>query len=69
MALTLTAPDCAEREPRDAVVAWRVEQLAAAGYAADAALVLALDSDVDLHAAISLLERGCPPNTALEILF
>ena len=43
--------------------------LAAAGYPADAALVLALDREVDLHFAVSLLERGCPPDTALEILF
>ena len=54
---------------REAVTAWRVERLLAAGYDAEAALVLALDRDVDLHLAVSLLERGCPPDTALEILF
>ena len=57
-----------ERE-REAVTSWRIERLAAAGYAADAALVLALDREVDLHLAVSLLERGCPTDTALEILF
>ena len=54
---------------RDAVTAWRVERLVAAGYDGEAALVLALDRDVDLHLAVSLLERGCPPDTALQILF
>ena len=65
---TPIAPTRAERE-RDGVTSWRVERLLAAGYGAEAALVLALDRDVDLHLAVSLLERGCPPDTALAILF
>ncbi len=65
---TPIAPTRGAREQRD-VTAWRIERLAAAGYPADAALVLALDREVDLHLAVSLLERGCPPDTALEILF
>jgi len=62
------APSAPERE-REAVTAWRVERLLAAGFDAEAALVLALDRDVDLHLAVSLLEHGCPQDTALEILF
>jgi hypothetical protein len=65
---TPIAPSVAERE-RDGVTSWRVEQLLAAGYDAEAALVLALDRDVDLHLAVSLLQRGCPPDTALPIIF
>jgi hypothetical protein len=65
---TPIAPTRGEREQRD-VTSWRIERLAAAGYPADAALVLALDREVDLHLAVSLLERGCPADTALEILF
>ena len=65
---TPAAPARAERE-REEVTSWRVERLLAAGYDAEAALVLALDRDVDLHLAVSLLERGCPPDTALQILF
>jgi hypothetical protein len=65
---TLIAPTRAERE-RDTVTSWRVEQLLVAGYDGEAALVLALDRDVDLHLAVSLLERGCPADTALQILF
>ena len=65
---TPIAPVRDEHERGD-VTAWRVERLIAVGYPADAALVLALDRDVDLHLAVSLLERGCPPDTALQILF
>jgi hypothetical protein len=64
---TPTAPP-GQRE-RDEVTSWRVERLVAAGYDGEAALVLALDRDVDLHLAVSLLERGCPADTALQILF
>jgi len=53
----------------DNVVRWREEQLLEAGYDAEAALVLAFDREVDLHLAVSLLERGCPAETALRILF
>lgn len=67
---TPTAPPRGSRQrEREAVTAWRVERLVAAGYDAEAALVLALDRDVDLHLAVSLLERGCPLDTALAILF
>lgn len=65
---TPIAPTRAERE-RETVTSWRVERLLQAGYDAEAALVLALDRDVDLHLAVSLLERGCPADTALAILF
>jgi hypothetical protein len=65
---TLTGPTRAERE-RDTVTSWRVERLLEAGYDGDAALVLALDRDVDLHFAVSLLQRGCPSDVALQILF
>jgi hypothetical protein len=62
------APSRLQRE-REEVTSWRVERLVAAGYEGEAALVLALDRDVDLHLAVSLLERGCPQDTALQILF
>ena len=65
---TPIAPSRAESE-RESVTSWRVERLLAAGYDAEAAIVLALDREVDLHAAVSLLERGCPADVALQILF
>jgi hypothetical protein len=57
------------RHEWDDIVSWRIERLLAAGYDHEASLVLALDRDVDLHQAVSLLERGCPVETALQILF
>lgn len=63
---TLTGP---RRDERADVTRWRIDRLLAAGYDGESALVLALDRDVDLHAAVSLLERGCPVDTALAILF
>jgi hypothetical protein len=59
------AAPCAEE---DAILAWRIWVLHRAGYADDAAASLAESSDVDLHDAVRLLERGCPPATALRIL-
>jgi hypothetical protein len=47
---------------------WRREALERAGYSPDSAAELALRADVDLHAAIGLVERGCPPDIATQIL-
>jgi hypothetical protein len=52
----------------DPVRRWRVEVLVKAGYAPPDALVLSRRDDIDLHHAIALLERGCPPPTAMRIL-
>jgi hypothetical protein len=47
---------------------WRAEELERAGYEPRAAGRLAVRHDVDLHAAVDLLERGCPSDLALKIL-
>ena len=47
---------------------WRSEELERAGYPTEAAKHLAARHDVDLHRAIRLVERGCPPELALRIL-
>lgn len=57
-----------ERDEAPLVTRWRVQRLLAAGYDGEAALVLALDRDVDLHEAVSLLERGCSHDLALQIM-
>jgi hypothetical protein len=49
------------------VVSWRLHVLVEAGYPADIAKQIA-NSDADLHHAESLLEAGCSPETAAEIL-
>jgi hypothetical protein len=50
------------------VEAWRMEELERAGYGPDAATELAQRHDVDLHGAVALIRRGCPPDTAFRIL-
>lgn len=52
----------------EAVLRWRFEELLRAGYDAGSAMILASHVEVDLRAASSLLVRGCPPETALQIL-
>lgn len=55
-------------DPAVRVLGWRLERLVAAGYDGEAALALALDHLVDLHEAVRLVARGCPPETAFRIL-
>ena len=50
------------------VLRWRVEELRRAGYGERLARRLATRPHVDLHQAIELLRRGCPPETAAQIL-
>ena len=47
---------------------WRAEELERAGYEPRAAAKVAVRHDIDLHLAVDLLGRGCPPDLALEIL-
>jgi len=50
------------------ILRWRATELERAGYEATDAAELSARTDVDLHLAVELLERGCPPETALRIL-
>jgi len=52
----------------DRIERWRAEELERAGYEPRAAGRLAVRHDVDLHTAVDLLQRGCPPQLALQIL-
>jgi hypothetical protein len=52
----------------DKVERWRAEALERVGYDIASALQLAARPDVDLHRAIELVEAGCPPELALQIL-
>jgi hypothetical protein len=51
-----------------AVVTWRRQQLAAAGFDTPTAEALARNPSVDLHALLDLVDRGCPPKLAARIL-
>ena len=50
------------------VFGWRLEQLLQAGYDRRDAGQLARRTDVDLHEAVDLLGKGCPPELAAAIL-
>ena len=52
----------------DSVVRWRMLVLLRAGYAWNDAFELATETDVDLHAAADLVNRGCASETARRIL-
>jgi hypothetical protein len=47
---------------------WRTAELMRVGFAGDDAVALAARLDVDLHEAIELIRRGCPPELAVRIL-
>jgi hypothetical protein len=49
-------------------VAWREARLRLAGFEAETASMLARDDEVDLHAVLELIDRGCPPHLAARIL-
>jgi hypothetical protein len=61
-----------ELHPRESeherVERWRADMLERAGYSTAQAAELAGRTDVDLHEAIALVERGCSPEVALDIL-
>jgi hypothetical protein len=52
----------------DRVERWRTTELMRVGFPGDDAVALAARSDVDLHEAIELVQRGCPPELAVRIL-
>jgi hypothetical protein len=55
------------REGRQ-VVRWRFDSLVRAGYPERDALAVATHPDADLHLAVDLVTRGCPPQLATRIL-
>jgi hypothetical protein len=65
--MTTPVEELAETE-QERVERWRMEELLRAGYDLVAAVEVAARADIDLHAAIALLERGCPVELAREIL-
>ena len=52
----------------DSVVRWRMLVLLRAGYLWNDAVELATTTNVDLHLAVELIERGCASETARRIL-
>jgi hypothetical protein len=67
MAVDVEAPDFRVSES-ELVFEWRLEELTRAGFPEQLAFELAVTSHVDLHDALALRSRGCPPETAARIL-
>jgi hypothetical protein len=62
-------PPREERSPAEfLILSWRLEELLAAGYDEGDALLLAAESEVDLHLAMALPRRGCSHKLAVNIL-
>ena len=57
----------AEQDEQAKIESWRLHVLIEAGYPLPLAERLAA-SDADLHEAVGLVDRGCSPVTAAEIL-
>jgi hypothetical protein len=56
-----------EQDERAKVHGWRLHVLIEAGYPVELAELLA-ESDADLHGAVGLVEQGCTPEIAAQIL-
>ena len=50
------------------VECWRSMRLREAGFSHELAEALAQDKAYDIHAILTLLDRGCPPELAARIL-
>ena len=58
----------AEHLEIDHVRRWRFDELLRAGYDIADAADVALRTDIDLHRAAGLVQRGCPSATAARIV-
>ena len=65
--MNTAAHEIVETEP-ERVERWRTAELMRVGFAGDDAVALAARAEVDLHEAIELVQRGCPPELAVRIL-
>jgi hypothetical protein len=64
----MSAVDTYIETESERVERWRTEELLRVGFDPEAATLLAMESGVDLHEAIDLVERGCPAHIAARIL-
>lgn len=56
------------RQAIDDAVVWRRQSLRKAGFTADLANRVAGDWNIDVHAVLELVDRGCPPALAVTIM-
>ena len=60
--------EVADETDVERIMRWRLEGLKQAGFEGSAALAIAANAEIDLHFAIDLLRRCCPPALAVHIL-
>jgi hypothetical protein len=68
MCSSVSPAEVEQREAEEQILDWRFEQLLCVGYGRRQARVLSQRFEVDLHGAVDLVRRGCPPELALKIL-
>lgn len=64
----MPAVDTTIETETERVERWRTDELVRVGFDVEQATLLAIEPGVDLHAALDLIERGCPPELAVRIL-
>jgi len=60
--------DLTRPSEQELVERWRAEELERAGFGPADAAALAARPDVDLHRAVELIQHGCSPELAKQIL-
>jgi len=66
--MKMTAAETTNPAESERVEGWRRERLERAGYTPVDAAEIASRTDIDLHRAVQLVEQGCPPELAAQIL-
>ena len=64
----MSAVDTYIETETERVERWRMDELLRVGFDVEFAALLAAEPSVDLHTAIDMVERGCPPDLAARIL-
>jgi hypothetical protein len=64
----MSAVDTYIETETERVERWRMDELLRVGFDVEFAALIAAEPGVDLHAAIDMVERGCPPDLAAQIL-
>ena len=64
----MTAVEEIVETEQERVERWRADELMRAGFDPASALELAARFDIDLHRATELVDRGCAPELAVQIL-
>jgi hypothetical protein len=49
-------------------IRWRTQRMLGAGFSEELADRLARERQIDVHALLELVDRGCPPHLAARIL-